>query len=356
MNAGARPHAATSTFAALALPLDAARSAVLRLVGRPGRGFLADRAARVGLYATIGIVVALALACVAPLWAFALGPILLGVPHLVADVRYLVVRPGLHRRRSLVIAVGLPIVVATLVQSPAIGLASGAGAVVFATSDRIELSPRRVALLVALAAAVVVAAMAPRATSLALLHGHNVLAVVLFLVAFARSRRVGAYVAVASVVASAALLGGAFDSVILSAVDHGAGPRTGLSFEGMLDVLAPNVADPVTAMRVAIFFVFAQGVHYAVWLRMVPEEARERPGIRSFGSSIAALERELGAWVVGGVALLAVALLARAGGSLEAARLLYLRGSGFHGYLEIAFLLYWLSTPRSRAQECPSVS
>ena len=30
----------------------------------------------------------------------AVGPLVLGVPHLVADLRYLVVRPGLHRRAA----------------------------------------------------------------------------------------------------------------------------------------------------------------------------------------------------------------------------------------------------------------
>lgn len=38
----------------------------------------------------------------------AVGPIALGVPHLVADVRYLVARPALHRRGTFWFAVALP--------------------------------------------------------------------------------------------------------------------------------------------------------------------------------------------------------------------------------------------------------
>lgn len=351
MNAPVSRAHAPSSIASIAIPLDFLRAAVLRLAGRPGRVFLSDRAARVGLYAAFGLAVTLAIACLAPVWAFALGPIVLGVPHLVADVRYLVVRPRLHERRPLVLAVGVPLVLATIVQSPALGLAAGVGAIVFATSDRVELSRIRVALLAAIGVAIALSARSPRTASLVLLHGHNALAVVVFLVAFARSRRVGAFVALLAVAATGALLGGVFDSVLLNAVT-GSGPRTGLSFAGMLDILAPNVTDPVLAMRVAVLFVFAQGFHYVIWLRIVPEEARERAGIRSFGSSIAALEREIGIGLVVVVALLALALFARAGTSLEAARVLYLRASGFHGYLEIAFLLFWLS---SRQKPCPSV-
>lgn len=354
MNVPASQNRAPSSIASIAIPLDLVRAAVLRVAGRTGRVFLSDRAARVGLYAAFGLVVALAIACVAPVWAFALGPVVLGVPHLVADVRYLVVRPRLHERRPLVLATGVPLVLATIFQSPALGLSAGIGAILFATGERVELSRLRIALLGALGVAIAFAARSPRTASLVLLHGHNALAVVVFLVAFARSRRVGAVVALGAVVATIALLGGVFDSVFLSAV-AGSGPRTGLSFAGMMDILAPNITDPVLAMRVAVLFVFAQGFHYVIWLRVVPEEARERAGIRSFGSSIKALEREIGLGVVVVTALLAALLLARAGTSLEAARVLYLRASGFHGYLEIAFLLFWLSARRSsEATRCPS--
>ena len=141
-----------AAFGAISTPLDAVRASLLRVAGRPGRRLLA------------------------PWWAFALGPIVLGVPHLVADIPYLVVQPGLHRRGALLAAVGFPL----------------------------------------------------------------------------------------------------------------------------------------------------------------PEEARPRPGIRSFRSSLRALEDDLGSALLVVAALSAVAVAARAIGSIEAARLLYLRGAGFHAYLEIA--------------------
>ena len=233
------------------------------------------------------------------------------------------------------ISVGLPLLVVSFAAHPAVGLAAGFGAILF---SRAEWS-RKAAVFVAWTAVVLVATIHPRTTQLVLIHAHNVIAVVLFLVAFARSRRVGIAFAVASVVLGAALLGGAFDSVIFRSL--ASGPRTSLDLGGMIESLAP-VKDPMLAVRLTIFFVFAQGVHYALWLRVIPEDARERPGVRSFGSSLRALERELGKVVIAGFVLFALVILARATTSLEAARLLYLRTAGFHAYLEIAFLLLLL--------------
>lgn len=44
-----------------------------------------------------------------PLWMLAVGPIVLGVPHVVSDVRYLVAKPGYHRRAEWCVVVGLPL-------------------------------------------------------------------------------------------------------------------------------------------------------------------------------------------------------------------------------------------------------
>src|SRR5690606_13062501 len=95
----------------------------------------------------------------------------------------------------------------------------------------------------------------------------------------------------------------------------------------------------VLALRLTTLFVFMQGVHYVLWLRVIPDEARERPGLRSFASSLRALERDVGKGVLVVFALGALAVAARATTSLEAARLLYLRGASFHAWLEIAFAL-----------------
>ena len=57
-----------------------------------------DRGLRVLVLASISVVIAFVGALFAPMLLLALGPIALGVPHLLSDVRYLIARPGLHRR------------------------------------------------------------------------------------------------------------------------------------------------------------------------------------------------------------------------------------------------------------------
>jgi hypothetical protein len=102
--------------------------------------------------------------------------------------------------------------------------------------------------------------------------------------------------------------------------------------------LAPPglAADGELAARFVVFFAFAQAVHYTVWLRLIPEEARARPGVRSFASSVRALVADLGATPVLLFAAAQVGLIAWAIVDLDAARTGYLRVALFHGHLELA--------------------
>jgi len=81
-------------------PADRLRAGLLRRSGAIGRRLIADRQLRVNTLALLGITTSLVLTAGAPLWLLVVGPLALGVPHLLADVRYLVVRPGLHRSRA----------------------------------------------------------------------------------------------------------------------------------------------------------------------------------------------------------------------------------------------------------------
>ncbi|AKV02118.1 hypothetical protein AKJ09_08781 [Labilithrix luteola] len=329
----------------LVAPFDAVRSIVLRLVlavlGTRGPALLADRSLRVAVYAAFGLFIAAGTTIVAPLWAFALGPLVLGVPHLLADVRYLVVHPALHRRTALAFAVGVPLVAATALVSPVWGLCASFGAIAFA---RAPIAHKLTAL--PLWALVVFAAWRhPLASTFVLVHGHNVVAIALFALVFARHKR-ATWVLVSGFLGFSLLfVSGAADPLLLrpSAV---VGPSTGLELSDMIDTLAP-VSDPLMGARLAFFFVFAQGVHYLVWLRLVPEEARERPGLRSFASSLRALRADVGLPILGLAVLATVVIGARAMVSLEDSRMLYLRIAGAHAYLEIAFALLFLLEGRS---------
>jgi hypothetical protein len=124
----------------------------------------------------------------------------------------------------------------------------------------------------------------------------------------------------------------------LGALDGG--PRTRLSASQLLDAelvmssLAP-VAHPELAARLVLGFAFAQSVHYAVWVRLVPEEDRVRPGLRSFSSSLRALTTDLGVPFVLVCCLVFVAIALWGAVSVIDARDGYLRLAVFHGPLEL---------------------
>src|SRR5580704_2483847 len=94
---------------ALFVPLDRVRRAALQIAARAWRPLVVDRETRVAVVGTASVVAAFAATALAPVWLLLLGPIVLGVPHVVADVRYLVARPGLHRRRALWVLAGAPL-------------------------------------------------------------------------------------------------------------------------------------------------------------------------------------------------------------------------------------------------------
>lgn len=329
-----------STFdmVAIVAPLDALRARLLAIGGRAGRNFLRDRGRRVALFGIVGVVVALLTTCIAPLWVFAIAPLVLGVPHLLSDVRYLVVKPALAKRTVLVYAVAPPLV-ATLLQPAAhIGLTVGFGVIAVAHTTPL----RRVCAAIVWAAVYACALVWPYPTTLVVLHGHNFFAVALLLVVFSRNRAAVAIPAALFLVVSAAFVVGAFDVLLTRPFAVLSTPARGLTLDAVIAGIAP-VTDPMLGLRLAMVFVFAQSVHYAVWLRLVPEEARERPGLRSFASSVVALRADVGGWLVGAAVVAGIALIVFAcATSLEIARMGYLRVSAPHAYLEIAFAMLWL--------------
>jgi hypothetical protein len=311
-------------------PLDAVRSAVLRALGNPGRRFLGDREARVALYGSFGVLSALAMTALVPAWLLAVGPFVLGIPHLFADTRYLVVRQGLHRRRGFWLLVLLPLALAFFRPQATTALAAIAGATLLA---RGSYARRSLVLAPALGLAVL-AARAGHTADIVLAHAHNLIALAFFWLWAPKTPRAGRstrgglrWVPIALfAIASVLLLGGAFDATGLA--QHA-------SLKAMIGTLS-LVADPALGMRFVLFFAFAQSVHYAVWVRLVPEEDRPRPGLRSFQSTLAALVQDFGQAPLAVCGLAAVVLVVWGCVDAHAARAGYLRLALFHGPLELA--------------------
>ena len=93
-------------------------------LGGRGRALIRQPVLRVVVFGSLSIALALLMVCTVPLILLAVSPLLLGVPHLVADVRYLVVQPGYHRRLWL----ALPVAAVLLGAASGLGMRAGLSA------------------------------------------------------------------------------------------------------------------------------------------------------------------------------------------------------------------------------------
>jgi hypothetical protein len=279
----------------------------------------------------------------APLWMLALGPIVLGVPHLLADLRYCVVRPGWHRERWLWLTAGVPLAALGFgapLELGFVGVAASA-LVLGARSHRMRLG---LVVGAALGFAALTHALGSTA-DLIFAHAHNFIAVAMWALWRRRESRLHVLVLVSFVLASAALMLGAGDFAWTSALATNL--PAGLDAHTHVESLAPALSHG-WALRLVMLYAFAQAVHYGVWLRLVPEDDRPRVTPRSFRASYRALRDELGTLVLAVFALASVGLAIWACVDLVEARTGYLRFARFHGMLELTAIALWLIVPGRR--------
>jgi hypothetical protein len=311
-------------------PLDELRRFGLRLAGRPGVMLFARREVRVTVVGTASVVTALVCTGVLPLWSLVLGPIALGVPHLIADLRYLVLRPGVHLRRGFAPFIALPLAATLIVPHLSLGLVAVAGACALA---RTALWVRIAGALAGAAAAVALARIG-RPGEIVFAHVHNLVALGLWW-SWRPRRPMHQLLPVCAFAAGALAIGvGLVDTWSLrsGALAPILGGRIGV--EDLAAGMSPFI-DPVWALRALLLFAFGQSVHYAVWLRLVPEDDRPRPAPRPFTASVQALVADCGGPLLAIAAAVALGLVLYAAFDAYAARMLYLRLALFHGPLEL---------------------
>jgi hypothetical protein len=341
--------------------------ALLRVPGT--RAVVAHKERRLALLLALGALPALLFAIFLPSFSLVVAPLVLGVPHLAADLRYLVIKPRWPRallwlllagslavlglrgvelltQRSLA---GLEIAAAWLWCAAAAGLASRAPA-------------WKLGITAALLSLIGVAGWSsPEVTRLAFGYAHNLVAIALWLTFFGGASR-SAFLALGVVaVATLALLFGG--SSFLPPAQALLGERLsplGDMFAPASDWFALPSTGPGWGLGILTSFAFLQSVHYLLWLHVIP--GQEVPGnrTRSFAQSWQFLQHDFGPaglLFIAGLTAITLAGLFVAPGS---ARTAYTSLSTFHGYLELAIGLFaWLSvesrresvraSPRSRA-------
>jgi hypothetical protein len=335
----------------LLLPFDRARTALFVRATRVEllRAVLLDKRRRVPALLLAHAGAALVLSVMSPTLLLLLGPLLLGVPHVIADLRYLVLRPALPRATRTVLLGGCATLLATRVlellgvfHQPRLELALASlwVASVIALGAR-EGRRTRAAVASALAVALALAAWVwPRAALLALGHGHNVVALVLWVLVFCGSRRralgvVALLLALCAVLLTTPLAWWGFS--------HGVVAVGGLHSFAAADSLAPGIADARLALGVVASFAFLQSVHYAAWLHAIPQEATRGDATLSFRMSFRALAKDLSRPGLSIAVVVAIAVpVAACFGPLRV-QVSYLSLAAFHAYLELAALaLFWV--------------
>lgn len=323
--------------------IDSVRARLYRALKPWFASLYADRARRVVWLGLFSIAISFALTLSSPLWLLALGPVILGVPHLVADARYLVVQPKLHERGTLALFAVVPLVATGFGVPPAISLLSLVPAVLMARA-----SPGRKALgLAAWGALTAIAIGFETQFLLAFLHMHNLVAVGWWWAMRPRTKH-AVLVPAAVFAGTAFLLAGGADPIV-TALGGWSAPASGASFTEFVETGSPAGMDPTIAARWVLSFAFLQSVHYAMWLRLVPEDARSRPAPRPFRATWDALVTDFGGPML--AVFIALTLFIAAWGlkDLASARWGYLRLAAFHGYLELAAAAYFLVERRRPA-------
>jgi len=356
-------------------PLDELRRLALRALWMDwplARALAARRSVRVPALLTVHALAALALSVLAPSFLLAVGPLVFGVPHLASDVRHLLVRRdgsrwwlwasagfalALIALRALAEAgvrrVPLPFEHALAAAWVLLGAAGGAaarGAGLADTTGRRRADVRAGVVLAFAGALAAFAIAAPQTFRMLLLHGHNLVAIGIWLVVFRRRWR-SIWLPVAIVlVGAAALAGGA---AVAMTVQRGVLSVFGLHVFAAADWLAPGVSD-ARALAITTSFAFLQSIHYAVWLIAIPAADRPGDGGRAWRTAWRDLCRDLrpaGVWLVVGLAL----LVAVAGAvTMEPTRRLFLSLATFHGWLELAVVAYLLARGPAHVSERPA--
>jgi hypothetical protein len=330
--------------------LDGVRNRWLKLLGPLGRVLVRDRELRVGLGGALSITVALCLALSFPLVLLAVSPLLLGIPHVGSDLRYLLFRPGLHKRWLFLVPLALCLALLAYYVDPRFGFAPVVIAGVVARGA--SLLRRAVPIILGLGL-ILVGSMWPHELALLFAHAHNFVALGLF---FAWRERKSHWhwlpVAVFAIGCAAILFGLGETTLAATRGLEISADTTDLYWQ--LAVYAPG-AGMIWGTRLVLLFAFAQAMHYGVWLRLLPEEDRARATPRTFSASFAALREDWGRTGTILVGLVTVVLAVWAVHDLYAARMGYLRLVLFHGYFELAaVVLLWTEGRPFRSVDAPS--
>jgi hypothetical protein len=302
--------------------------------------------------------IAFALSIFHPVLLFVLAPVVLGVVHVAADVRYLVLRRRLARswRRVVVAFCAVFVLLAILslfgwvpwserTQFGLVGVWAMTGVAMGFSRSRAWWRAAAGSMLVVTVSTI--ALCWPHAFRIAYLHGHNLIALAVWPLFFRHPMKLLRLLGVLVVLVAGLLVTGVTHRVSLESPGS---RQFGLHVLELSDWVAPALRADV-AIGVTSAFVFLQAIHYSIWLSVVPQAAMPGQGTLSFRQSARSLCADFGH---GGVKLLIgciAAILLLATVSVTHASTTYMTLATFHGHLELVLLLYFWVAREALAEE-----
>lgn len=370
--AAAPPLPLRASFLRALGPFDAARRVCLaQLVRSPAmRSLFLRRDRRVAATLLLHAIVAWLGAIFCPVLLLLAGPVLVGIPHLAADLRHLIVRRrwpsrlqgvgwGAFALLAAVPAMGLGDRMVTRVS---VGVTLGASVLgmVLLPIPRVP-APRDVAArprwrfaLAATGLCVfgVSGLLDPDRLRLVLVHAHNLVPWVVVAIVAPTARRALLYPAAFVGALALSLVTGMASSLTLANPLAAALPSSVLVWA---DTLAPGLS-VARAVGWTSAYAFLQSSHYALWLVAIPELERPRPGATTLQTRARLYVEDCGWAGTGLVVLGSLALVGFAcATSWSRATHTYLAWAGFHAYAELALLALWaVRAERPPAAALPS--
>jgi hypothetical protein len=277
-----------------------------------------------------------------PLWVLLVGPLLLGVPHLVSSLRYV---PQLTNIKLL----SVPLVGGLFIFVAAVRLAFGSWGV-----NNVELASgllliglvsfyykekkMNVFFSIFLLGGLFAATLSyPLETIGALILAHNFIAFFFWLnraPSQADKMTAGLSLVIFSVMTAAILLG-FFDSWMSNRMFE---IFNGFNDNSIGSQIFPH-ADMIVWSRAVSAYALGQGIHYFVWLKAIPEQELPYEHTTNFTYSLKLLRSNMGNRIIYFTGLILIGILAFALlRNFVEARFIYLSLAAFHGYFEIMAL------------------
>lgn len=323
--------------------LDRLRAGLLKSAAPASRWFVRYRDRRVVALAAFACAAALVLSVRWTGYLLLAGPLLFGVPHLVVEARYLYFQR--HRGNAALLII---LLLQSALAFAGVGIYGlGPCSVLALIAVRLQAGQRILpsltdardwALLGLFALVQGAVLIGPTWSRFGLLHIHNALSIFVWLVWRERPRAVSLLVTALLGAGAFAIGVGLFDRLPI----HTPLRDSVFSLTRLTDAVAGGFGGAYRR-RFLMLFCFLQSLHYAVWLRLLPEEARGRETPRSWTASWRAFQADCGPNIARLclLAALLVPLLALPLGAVRV-RSLYVTASEFHATVELILIFLLL--------------